>query len=78
MIQNTNKNGIVKHADIIFSSVDNFSQKTELKNKGLLAAVASFLFNFSVSVFEKNIENKNVISTFAKLLKIRLEIDGGE
>ena len=78
MIQNTNKNGIVKHADIVFSSVENFSARSELQNKGLLAAVASFLFNFSVSLFEKNIENKSVISTFAKILKRRLEIDGSE
>ena len=55
MIQNTNKNGIVKHADIVFSSVEAFSLRTDLQNKGLLAAVASFLFNFSVSIFEKNI-----------------------
>ena len=55
MIQNTNKNGIVKHADIIFSSVENFSKRSDLQNKGLLAAIAGFLFNFSVSVFEKNI-----------------------
>lgn len=51
MIQNTNKNGIVKCGDLLFSAIDKFSKKSELKNKSLLAAVAGFLFNFSVTVF---------------------------
>ncbi len=52
MIQNTNKNGIIKCGDLLFSAIDKFSKKSELKNKSfLLAAVAGFLFNFSVTVF---------------------------
>lgn len=51
MIQNTNKNGIVKCGDLLFNSIDNFSKRVELKNKNLLTAVAGFLFNFSVTVF---------------------------
>lgn len=51
MIQNTNKNGIVKCIDILFNSVENFSKRTDLKNKNLLSAIAGFMFNFSVTVF---------------------------
>lgn len=51
MIQNTNKNGIVKCGDMLFNSIENFSKRSELKNKNLLAAVAGFMFNFSVTVF---------------------------
>ena len=51
MILNTNKNGIVKYADTVFSSVEVFSKRVDLQNKGLLAAIAGFLFNFSVTVF---------------------------
>ena len=72
MIQNTNKNGITKHADIIFSSVEVFSKRKELKNKGLLSAIAGFLFNFSVSIYEKNIENENIILTFGRILRMRI------
>lgn len=55
MIQNTNKNGVVKHARILFDSILKFSERTELQSKGLLGAVAGFLFNFSVTVYEKSI-----------------------
>lgn len=55
MLQNTNKNGILKHADIIFSSVLNFSQKKELQNKNLLAAIAGFIYNLSISFVEKKV-----------------------
>jgi hypothetical protein len=55
MLQNTNKNGILKHADIIFSSVLNFSQKKELQNKNLLAAISGFIYNLSISFVEKKV-----------------------
>ena len=55
MIQNTNKNGIIKHAGIVFGSVSNFSKKKQLQNKNLLGAVAGFLFNFSVAIYEKKL-----------------------
>ena len=54
MIQNTNKNGIAKHCDAIFNVVENFSKK-ELTNRNLLTAISGFLFNFSVTVFEKKV-----------------------
>lgn len=78
MIQNTNKNGIVKHADIVFSSLENFSKRGELQNKNLLAAVAGFLFNFSVSLFEKNVDSPDIIPRFARIVERRLEIDQAE
>ena len=34
-IQNTNKNGMIKHAAIIFGAISNFSKRKELMNKNL-------------------------------------------
>ena len=65
MIQNTNKNGVLKHAGIVFSAVSNFSKKKELQNKNLLAAIAGFLFNFSVTIYEKKLENEKVLADYA-------------
>ena len=65
MIQNTNKNGIIKHYGLVFSSMFNFSQKKELKNKNLLGTIAGFIFNFSVAIYEKKVESEQVIGDFA-------------
>ena len=53
MIQSTNKNGLLKHADMVFNSVENFSNKYQLKSKNLISVFAGFMFNYSVTINEK-------------------------
>lgn len=79
MIQNTNKNGIAKHCGAIFNVVENFSKK-ELTNRNLFTAISGFLFNFSVTIFEKKVENEDVILSFARILEsiIRRDEDEGD
>ena len=47
-------------------------------NKNLLGAVAGFLFNYSVALFEKKVENEEIVSYFGKILNIRIEMDPNE
>ena len=72
MIQHSNKGGMIQHVGIVFSSVFNFSKRKELQNKNLLAAVAAFLYNYSISFYEKKLENEKVIGDFAEVIKVRI------
>lgn len=78
MIQNTNKNGLIKHGDIVFSSVENFSNKRQVTNKNLEAAIAGFLFNYSVIVNEKKVEDDKCLGFFTSVLQKRLPSDANE
>lgn len=78
MIQNSNKGGMIQHVGIVFSSVFNFSKRKELKNKNLLGAIAGFLYNYSISFYEKKLENEKVIGDFAEIIKVRIEMDENE
>jgi hypothetical protein len=49
MIQNINKNGILKHFDILFESLTKICQRSELKSAHFGSAFASFLYNYSIS-----------------------------
>jgi len=49
MIQNTNKNGIIKNFDIIFIALKAISKRKELKSANYLTAFAVFLFNVSIT-----------------------------
>ena len=55
LIQNTNKGGMLRYADITFSSMLNLSKRDNLKNANFLAAVAAFLYNFSIACYEKKL-----------------------
>jgi hypothetical protein len=55
MVQNANKNGVIRYAETIFQTLEQFSKKGNLKNKGLLTAIAGFLFNFSATIYERNL-----------------------
>ena len=50
MIQNTNKNGMIKHGDLVFGSVENFTKKIKITNKNLESAFAGFMFKYNVLV----------------------------
>lgn len=54
LIQNTNKGGMLRHADIVFGSMLNIS-KRNLTNSNFLASTASFLYNFSIACIEKKL-----------------------
>ena len=56
LIQNTNKGGMLRHADIVFTSLINISKRTNLKNASYLSAIASFIYNFSIACVEKKLE----------------------
>jgi hypothetical protein len=49
LIQNANKGGILKHADIIFGALIQINKRANLRNASYLSAYASFLFNFSIA-----------------------------
>jgi hypothetical protein len=60
LIQNANKNSMLKHASIVFQSLKVVSQK-ELNSSSYLSAFTSLLFNFSVTFIEKNVENEEIL-----------------
>jgi hypothetical protein len=66
---------MLRHADMVFSSLLVISKRTNLKNANYLAAVAAFLYNFSIACVEKKLEKEEIIDTFAVVLQKRLEID---
>ncbi len=55
MIQNSNKGGMIQHVAIVFNSVFNFSKRKDLQNKNLLATIAGFLYNYSITFYEKKL-----------------------
>jgi hypothetical protein len=55
LIQNTNKGGMLKNADIVFQSLIEINKRSELKSPNYLAAYASFMYNFSIAFIEKNV-----------------------
>ena len=75
LIQNTNKGGMLRHADIVFSSMLSISKRTNLTNSNYLASTASFLYNFSIACVEKKLEKEEILDTFAKVIERRLELD---
>jgi len=75
LIQNTNKGGMLRHADMVFSSLLVISKRENLQNANFLAAVAAFLYNFSIACVEKKLEKDENIDTFALVLQKRLDID---
>lgn len=78
LIQNSNKGGVLKNADIIFQSLIEINKRSELKSANYLSAYASFLYNFSIAVVEKTVEKEEIINVFADILKRRLELDETE
>lgn len=69
MIQNTNIDGIVRHCSTIFNVIENFCKNNSITNRNLLTAISGFLFNFSVSIYEKTLENEDVILPYARILE---------
>lgn len=78
MIQNTNKNGMIKHGDLVFGSVENFTKKIKITNKNLESAFAGFMFNYSVLVNQKKVDDQKSLDIFIRILKLRLASDTNE
>ena len=44
----------------------------------MLGTIAGFIFNFSIAIYEKKLDNEKLIADFAEFIKIRLEMDENE
>lgn len=66
---------MIKHADIVLTSLIHITKRSNFRNSGYLSAFASFLYNFSIACIEKNLEKEEILETFGELLHRRLDLD---
>jgi hypothetical protein len=78
LIQNSNKGGMIKNAEIIFQSLMEINKRSDLRSANFMAAYAAFLYNFSIAFVEKNLEKEDNLNIFAEILRKRLELEDKE
>lgn len=66
---------MLKNADILFQSLQEINKRKDLASNNYLSAYAIFIYNYSIALIEKTLEKENVLTSFAEILRQRLELD---